>query len=250
MQKQELAEGMILYTFEPDPGRHFGYNIIALIDGKRALLIDTGYERHAIQVLQDLHNQEVVIEEVVLSHFHNDHMFGLKVLSHVSVTGSSRYKITLDLWTPPEEQRQFIPKTFVEKTAEINFGKHHLLLTVFPGHSECTMLIQINKKYLHIADELMFSNDGEPLLPSVDFHSSVTRHLESLKKLQAYSHLTMIPAHGRVFRGKETIEREINNRLAYLQAIESSTRQLTYEEATEQCDCEFLHPEWHKNTYR
>ena len=64
MFKKQLSEGVILYTFNPDTGRHFGYNITALIDENKAILIDTAYEEQAL--------------------IHDDHIYGLKVLPKVA----------------------------------------------------------------------------------------------------------------------------------------------------------------------
>lgn len=52
----------------------------------------------------------------------------------------------------------------------------------FPGHSLCTIIIKINDKFLYIADEMMFSEDGRPILPSTDLNC-IKRHIESLTGL-------------------------------------------------------------------
>lgn len=250
MLKQQLSEGVILYTFNPDAGRHFGYNIIVLIDDNKAILIDTAYEDQALQVYRDLEDNGILIEKIILSHFHDDHIYGLKVLPKVPVYGSVHYQTTLDLWTEKEDHPYFIPTVLVEEPLQLNFGKHQLTLSLFPGHSQCGMLVNINNKYVHIGDELLFSNSGEPLLPSIDFNRFVERHFESLMKLKEYSHYTLIPSHGTVISERKDIERDIANRIAYLNAILNNSRKLTYEEATKECDCSFLHQEWHKNAYR
>ncbi len=250
MLKQELTKGIILYTFRPDPGRHFGYNITAVIHENKAILIDTAYEDQALQVVQDLTDNGIVIEKIIISHFHDDHIYGLKALPQVPVYGSAHYQTTLDMWTKKEDHQYFKPAVLVGKYLQINFGKHQLTLISFPGHSECGILVNINDKYVHIGDELLFSNDGEPLLPSIDYHRFVKRHLESLTRLKEYIQYTLIPSHGRVISGKKDIEKDIVNRTRYLHAIYSSQEKITYEEATKECDCTFLHREWHKNAYR
>ncbi|MCB2297986.1 MBL fold metallo-hydrolase [Clostridium tagluense] len=248
MLKRELIPGIIQYMFQPLPGNHFGNSITALINDNKVLLIDTGYENQALLVLQDMKSNGLYIEKIIISHFHDDHMQGLKVLPRKSLYGSKHYKTTLDLWTEREEHKYFIPTTLIEEQFRIKFGKHQLTLIPFPGHSLCTIIIKINEQYIHIADELMFSNDGTPLLPSTD-PNCIKRHLESLNRLKEYSAYTLLPSHGLQISGKGKIEKEINNRIAYFNAILSSNRRISYEEAIQDCDCEFLDSKSHKYVY-
>ncbi|PRR81184.1 MBL fold metallo-hydrolase [Clostridium vincentii] len=248
MIKRELVSGIVQYMFEPLNGSHFGNCITALIDSNKVLLIDTGYKEQALLVFEDLKSNGLYIEKIIISHFHDDHMQGLKVLPKTTVYGSKEYKSTLDLWTEMEEHKYFIPTTLIEEQVSVDFGKHHLILIPFPGHSLCTVITKIDDQYIHIADELMFSIDGKPLLPSTD-PNCIKRHIESLKKLKEYSSYTLLPSHGSKIRGKEKIEKEIDNRIAYFNAIVSSNKKISYEEAIKECDCEFLDSEGHEHVY-
>lgn len=248
MLKRELATGIVQYVFEPLPGKYFGNSITALINDNKVLLIDTAYEEQALLVLEDLKSNGLCIEKIIISHFHDDHMQGLKVLPKVSVYGSKNYKTTLDLWTQREEHKFFIPTALIEEQFSMHFGEYNLILIPFPGHSLCTIIIKINEQYIHIADELMFSNDGKPLLPSTD-PNCIKRHIESLNKLREYSSYTLLPSHGLEISGMEIIENEINNRIAYFDAILSSNTRISYEEAIKDCDCEFLDSKFHKYVY-
>ena len=49
-----------------------------------------------------------MIEKIIITHFHDDHMQGLKVLPKVEVYGSMDYKTTLELWTESREQKYFV----------------------------------------------------------------------------------------------------------------------------------------------
>lgn len=246
--KKELAPGIVQYIFNPLPDKHFGNSITALINDNKVLLIDTAYEEQALVVVEDMKNNGLVIEKIIISHFHDDHMQGLKVLPRNSVSGSIHYKTTLDLWTEREEHKYFTPTILIKEQHSLNFGKHHLTLIPFPGHSLCTIIIKINYKYIHIADELMFSIDGKPILPSTD-PNCIKRHIDSLNKLKEFSSYILLPSHGLEISGKQKIEKEINNRIAYFNTILSSNSRISYEEAIKDCDCDFLHSEWHKYVY-
>lgn len=248
MIKKEIEPGIVKYTFDPESGKHYGFNIIALLDKKRVALIDTGYEKHMEEVLKDLESKGLTVDTVFISHFHSDHIYGLKKLSCVRIFGSAFYQETLDMYEEKEDHIYFIPTVPIIENREISYGKHNLTLIPFPGHSICTMLIRINDKYVYIADELMFSNSGRPLLPSTE-RDSIRRHLDSIYKLRDYKDYILIPGHGTSLNGEKEVLMDIENRLAYLRTILSAEERISYEEATRNCKIAFLHKEWHESLY-
>ncbi|WCR25945.1 MBL fold metallo-hydrolase [Paenibacillus thiaminolyticus] len=250
MEKHQIADGIFLYMFEPRPDRHYGYNITALIENGQAMLIDTAFEEHAQQVYEDLSSQGIAIKGVILTHFHADHIYGLKALPQVPIYGSAHYQVTLDMWTDPGDHPYFTPDIVFDQHLQLPFGSFELTLLSFPGHAHCSALVLINGQYAHIGDELMFTNGGEAILPSVDSGQYVGRHRDSLNKLKEYGDYALIPSHGSVISGREAIERDIANRIAYFEAILASEQPISYDEAVRNCDGPFLHQEWHRNVYR
>lgn len=249
MIRHELTEEIIEYIFDPEEGKHFANKIVVLLNKNKVMLIDTGYEFQALEVLEDLDSRNQVIEGIIISHFHSDHMNGLKVLPKATIYGSSEYNTTLEMWTSQEEHKYFTPDVSVKEPYVIKFGNHNIEMIPFPGHSICGILVSINNKYLHISDELMFSNEGQPLLPCVAGKEGVKAQLESIKKLKNYTEHTFIPAHGATITDKEKIEEIIINTEKYLNAILSNNGKITYEEAVKDCSREFLHKEWHRFVY-
>lgn len=244
MYKSLISPGLIRYSFDPMPGHYFSENIYALVSGRKALLIDAGYENEAKEVVRDLSDKGILLDGIIISHFHDDHMQGLKVISGIPVYGSGRYHESLDMWTEKEEQLYFTPAVRVEDCYSLDFEEHSLLLIPFPGHSPCTLLTLIDGTYLHIADELMFSVGQEPILPAADT-DCVERHIASLKSLKSYKQYVFLPAHGQPFSGEEEIEIQIDKRLIYFNAVHSAGGNITYEEAVKDCGG-FVHGEWHK----
>lgn len=244
MKKQELAKDIVHYTFRPQPNTIFETSVTAVLNGNKAVLIDTAYEFQASELFDDLNKNNIEIEKIIITHFHDDHMQGLKGLPKVTVYGSSRFQETLDMWTPKNEHCILTPSVVINEPQTIIFGNHSLTLTPFPGHSLCGMIVNIDNQFIHIADELMFSPDGVPLLPSSDGNDFV-RHLNSLDRLRSYSSFTLIPSHGPAFKG-EKLEEEINNRYIYLNALVQSNKNINYEDAVKDCRCTFLHSEWHE----
>lgn len=251
MLKKQLSQGIVQYLFQPQPGRHFGHNIIALINENKVILIDTGYEEHSLQVLKDLDNNGLIIDKIIISHFHHDHINGLKVLPKVPLYGSRFYYVTLDKWIEKQEHKYFTPSILIEKEYRLSFGKHQITMIPFPGHSACGILTNINDEYIHIGDELIFSNNGTPVLPCVDMaiDEPVKEHLQSLTRLKKYMDYILIPSHGSIINGKKEIENDIDNRINYFNRILNNDRKISYEEATKECNCIFLHDEWHSGIY-
>jgi len=180
MLKTKLAPDIIHYMFPPSKAEnHYGYNIIAIIHESKAILIDVAFESHARQVIEDLSCFGIAIYKVIVSHFHDDHMEGLKLLPNVLVYGSSHFQETLDMWTPKQDHKYFTPTITIEQPTTIEFGRRHKLEIIpSPGHSICTVLVKINDKFLHVADEILLSNDGRPILPSIENRSHIQRQLE------------------------------------------------------------------------
>jgi hypothetical protein len=55
---------------------------------------------------------------------------------------------------------------------------------------------------------------------------------------------SLIPSHGPVFGG-EKLAAEIESRTIYMNALVQSEKKISYEDATKDCGCTFLHSEWH-----
>ena len=245
MTKIDLGSGVIQYMFPPSKTEnHYGYNIIAIVDNDEAILIDTAFEEQAQQVFEDFSVQGISIKGVVISHFHDDHMQGLKVLPKVPVYGSYRFQETLGMWTPKEEHENYTPSVIVKEPITIKLGSHTLEIIPSSGHSVCTVLVKIDEQFLHVADEIIYSNDGQPILPSIESRENIKRQLESWERIRNHLPLAIIPAHGPVLRGIK-LQRGLKNCQAFAEAIlAAGDDSITYEEATKNCDCIFLHVDW------
>lgn len=245
MKKQELAKNIMHYRFDPRPEREWDTSAVVILDGSKAILIDTGYESQIPLLLDDLASNNIEVEAVIISHFHDDHMEGLKLLPGVPVYGSNRFQDALDKWIPEESHKYFNPAILIDALKIIKFGEHTITLIPSPGHSECTVLVKINDQFLHVADEIIFSADGRLSLPAVDCKSDMPRQIKSFEALKDYSGFTIIPAHGPAFCG-DRLENVIQNLSRYMNAVLESDGEITYEDATKDCDCDFANKNWHE----
>lgn len=248
MEKIRLTDNLYQYQFPPFDGQHFGFNIYALINGSEALLIDTAFENHAKAVLEDLKQQGVAITGVVFSHFHPDHISGLPALESPKLYGSGLYQASLDKYTPIDKHHYFSDVNSLSEISNLAFGQFKMTFKLIQGHVICGLFTIINHQFVHVADDLMASNEGQPLLPSVH-RSQVKNHIESLELLKNYSSCTLLLSHGNTLTGKSTILKAIQSRQKYLQNILMSEKPISVEEALEDCECDFLHKEWHNYVY-
>jgi glyoxylase-like metal-dependent hydrolase (beta-lactamase superfamily II) len=250
MQILRLADGLLCYQFPPRPGRRFGFNIHVLVDGGRALWIDAGFEDHAAAVHAELLSRGVRTEGLIVSHFHDDHLFGLRSLPAVRIHGSGRYHETFERYPPePRERELFQPDVLLTEDTDLRFGDFQLRFLVMPGHAACNVYTLINEAWLHVGDDLMFTNEGDPLLPSVE-GDRLGDHIASLERLRHFDGRTFLPAHGKPLKGALGIGIALDDRLAYLRAVQAAwPARIPVQQATATCSCAFLHTDWHEDLY-
>ncbi|MBP1754993.1 MAG: hypothetical protein H6Q59_1391 [Firmicutes bacterium] len=249
MEKIELSVGIIQYKFDPVEDVLYGNNVIAILSGDKAILIDTGYDFQTEEVRKDLIESGISIEEVIVSNFQKEHVQGMKLLGGITIYGSQYYQPALNQWASAEEQNYYEPTIKIDKSRKIIFGDQVLELIHNPGQSICTLLIKINEKYLYIADELMYATTGEPLLPRVTKHSIINYYV-SVHNLAKLSNYIFLPGHGDVIFEQHKIIADTKNVCYYLCEILSHDEEITVEQATKNCKCTFLHTGWHENVYK
>jgi glyoxylase-like metal-dependent hydrolase (beta-lactamase superfamily II) len=241
----EVAERIVQYRFEPETGKHYGSNLTALLDEEngRSLLIDTAYEAQAAEAYADLTNRGFELAAVIVSHFHPDHVMGLKALPQMTVYGSGRCKETLRLYPDEDERRAISPTDPVDDGAQVSFGPFDLAFRFAPGHSACSMYTLIGDDFLHVADNIMTSDAGQDVLPWAAY-DLIEDHIRSLEALRPLCERTLLLSHGIVLDDSETIHAAIDNRVAYFRAVLAGDGRIPYEEAVAGCSCDFLHREW------
>lgn len=224
MRAVEFGNGLSCFVFPELDGYSYGFNIYALESGSGVLLIDAAFRSQMVAVKKHLADKGLSITHVLASHFHNDHIAGLTALPEsVIVMGSPDYKETLSKDIPQKV-------TLVSFTEPFFFGNSRLSFIPAPGHSRCSILTDINGKYLHAGDNLMGRYDGRRILPWVE-EQCIASHIASLKMLREMKREMLFLSHGPMLRGRERIEEEIGLRLFYLERVLNRKKGLTLDEA-------------------
>lgn len=243
-----LDEGLLVYQFDPVPGQIEGLNVMALVEGHEVLFLDTGYRANMASVLEDLESRRARPAGAIVSHFHPDHDGGLPLLGSVPVWGGEEWRSTAEASLPPGGAIAVEPTRIVEEEVALCFGRRRLVIHPLPGHSDDSLAVLIDDRWLYVADAVLLTNDGRPLLPSV--HSRpVSLHLAAIDWLQGQSSRAFIPGHGAIIGDRARREADLANRRRYLEAIARSGA-ISFETATQGSDPPFLGREWHEENCR
>ncbi|MDP3386685.1 MAG: MBL fold metallo-hydrolase [Eubacteriales bacterium] len=245
---KEMEKNFYRFIFGPRKKTKFGYNFYVLVDGNQALMIDTGFREHASEVKEYLAHKGITITKVIFTHFHLDHINGLNALDKVDIIGSDFYQEALDIYVDKEKQSFYQPTISIHDDYEFEFGGFRIKLMKSPGHAQCSMLTFINDKYLHVGDELMFSNEGLSVIPLVG-KTKIKRQLNSLENLKNYAQYIILTSHGETNQDSNELLKQIDHRIKYLRAIDESQEKISFEQAIEGTGIDFLHPEWHETIY-
>ncbi len=245
---KEMEKNFYRFIFGPRKQTKFGYNFYVLVDGSQALIIDTGFREHASEVKDYLAQKGIFITKVIFTHFHLDHINGLNALDKVEIIGSDSYQEALDIYVDKEKQSFYKPTIAIHDDYTFQFGSFRIKLMRSPGHAQCSMLTLINDKYLHVGDELMFSNDGESVIPLVG-KTKIKRQLSSLENLKQYASYYILTSHGETNQDETELLKQIDYRIKYLKAIDENQEKISFEKAMEGTGTDFLHPEWHETIY-
>lgn len=242
MNRIEIEQDLFLYQFPAVEENAYGSNIYVLLDRRDAFMLDTGFEEQAEAVLNDLHARGCELRQVLVSHFHGDHISGLFVLPVKEVFGSERGEETLAKY--PAEVIAALPVlSKVNEETALQFGQFSLSFRFAPGHSPCSLHTIINGKTIHVADTLIAANDDTLILPWAPFEE-VGTHIRSLELLTELAPDLLLLGHGNPLRG-EAIAEAIAIRQEYLQCVLDGEGKINLEEATAGWTRPFLGGKWH-----
>ena len=245
MKVLSVADGIRQYRFPPHEGQKFGFNILALLDEveRTSWLIDTAYEAEASEARGHLEADAYRVTAAILSHFHPDHTDGLKALPDIEVLGSPRAEETLSMFGERTEWEHLLPTRAVGESDVVRFGPFELRFLPAPGHSDCSLYTLINDDYVHVADNVMTSNEGQDILPWAPFEE-IEAHVQSLELLRTLQSRTALLSHGVTIEDVPVLNEAISNRIAYFRAVLDGHGRINIDQATANCTCDFLCKQW------
>jgi glyoxylase-like metal-dependent hydrolase (beta-lactamase superfamily II) len=249
LEKIKIRDNLFQYLFKEDDNGEPN-SIFVCIDaaGKKALILDTAFERLAEIVKKDLEEQGIQPEIVVLSHYHPDHAAGTPVFKDCRIYASEFYEDNYgncQRWNP---NSTFIPPTDLIKDGDsLTFASFQLKFFHAPGHSQCSVLTLINEDVLYIGDLLMYSENDTLSLPYISMGGSFKEHIQSLEKIKTMDYNILVCAHGHFLTDKGKITAAIDDWLYYLNRVLDSMGTLPLAVCLKNDIAAYAHTEHHDN---
>ena len=159
------------------------------------------------------------------------------------VYGNKHALETLEVFYDKDEALPMTPTFLLNNGSTLQFGSFRLTFQNAPGHSNCTMIININDKYLHIGDLFIRTDTGGDVLPFVKW-ASVKAHIESLDLLLSHTRKTFLISHGLCPITYSELAVGISDRKIYLNALLDSNNTICASDATKNCTKPFSFLKW------
>jgi len=240
MRKIELDEFVTVYQFEPVEGRFLGLNITVIKNGDRYLFIDAGYERNMKELLTILN--PLKCDMLIGTHFHPDHIYGNHELNNHKIVGSKHANTTLMMFDDLDDN-QLVPSYVISEDETIEYGSNSIKISLNQGHSLCGTIITVNDKYMFIGDDLMYTNEGDSVIPYLA--NTKQTQLDALLRIQKElgNHI-VIPAHGTIQYQTDEIEIDLTKKINYMNYLISGKE--SYAEFAKEFNIDFTGKGWHK----
>lgn len=243
---KKLEENLWCFHFEAPRKESLGNNILALFNGHDVLLIDAGYVHHMDKVLEAL--KDYNIKYVIPTHYHPDHIDGMRQLKDVEILGNEYAEKSIDMYMT-EDIDILSPNTLIKDQDTLNFGSYTLTFHDGPGHSDCSMLININDKYLCIGDQYMTTDDGTDVVPYV-YWEGLKDHISTLEKIKNMNFDKLLLSHGLPYVEPSTYNKGIENRILYMTRILDSDNDVSIEDALKDIKEPFAFTKWREDIKR
>jgi len=229
-------------------------NITVLINGKNALLIDAAFTSQALAVKEDLMSKGIVVDEIILSHYHPDHAAGATSFPDARLSCSVHYEENYNRcsgkWNRDHAYRK--PEQMLQSDSQMDYGDFSLSFLEAPGHSTCSLITIIksenpkSKICAHVGDLIMSDVDGRPGMPYISLGGNFKKHVDSLEQIKTLNIEKLILAHGEHIEGKEVIANAINMRIHYLKSMIETGGQADLDDALLGGQKKWAFTKWHK----
>lgn len=231
MKKNTVSSGFYLYTFTDYSEKHSNTVTVLVRDqgsedkgrNKRALIIDPSYPEFVEKVKTDLQSEGIEPEIIVLSHYHPDHASGCAVLPQCSIYVDEHYEKNYDNCHVWEPGYNYLRATHLIRGGDsLCFGDFKLKFHSAPGHSRCSIIIEINDKILQVGDLLMINVDRKNTLPYLADGGGFKEHIKSLELIKRLDPDAIVVPHGGFIDNKKRIWDLVDDRIFYLEQVLNS----------------------------
>lgn len=189
-----VTEGVFTAVAEPE-----SVNVGLVIGEQSALLVDTGStpaQGREIRARAQALAGTVPITDVVVTHAHHDHLFGLAAFDDVATWGHRNLAEELRT-APPTDERVVLPQRTFSLAATVDLGGLHVELVHFGrGHTSSDVVVLVPGRGVVFAGDLLESSAFPSVGPDsflADWPRTLDGTLGTLR-----SHSRVVPGHGPV----------------------------------------------------
>ncbi len=183
-----------------------------LIRGEVTVLIDPGHSRHVPRLFHQIEQDGISPKEInliIMTHSHPDHFEGLEAFQDKSVKiaisrEEQRYlkgngKLLFEMMGQPIPSFRI---DFYLKEGELHLGRETFYIYQTPGHTPGSLSIHWpERKILFSGDLVFYGGIGRTDFP--EGNSKLIR--ESLERMSRLDIELLLPGHGEVVRGRESV---------------------------------------------
>ncbi|MDF2522397.1 MAG: endoribonuclease [Clostridiales bacterium] len=202
IKKDEWTEiGGDTFVFTSD---FYMANMTLLTYEGEAVLIDTGMDEKDLQIIQRfIKDQNINLENIIITHMHNDHTANLRALQTEQMT----------LITPENAKQGQI----------LELGKRTLKILFTEGHYKPRGHISVEV----VEDNILVAGDilCNSILPPIAAGGNIEDLLTTLKELKEKNYLLIIPGHGEIVEPDVIFARQLeylSNAKKYVEKLISS----------------------------
>jgi cyclase len=213
--EEEVMDGV--WQFSGAHGWGSGVNAVAIVSGKRAVVVDNLYwPIDARRLFKRIRRWGVELEALVNTHWHTDHtigncLFDCPIWAHV--TGPRYLKRYWPKWVGgPRDKRAGglrlkLPDHLFQRRASLDLDGVELELVHVPGHTPDSIGVFLPDRRIFIAGDTVME------LPFVYFGDSL-EEIRSLRRIQRLRPKIILQGHGRPCSGSR-----LSGDIRYLQRI-------------------------------
>jgi len=144
-------------------GKQYESTTAIFLDGNRALLVDGMASREDGLELRRFVEEDLgkKVTFLVSTHYFSDHLAAWGLFPGVPIVAHRNYRQTFDgeAFRTEEEKRHFVePTVIVDDGLEIAWGRFHLDVFYNPGHTLCSLAIDVPEADLLLAGDTVVGN--------------------------------------------------------------------------------------------
>lgn len=201
----QLTESLRQFVFKDNHNLELDIHIYCLMHNKKVMVFDTGYAEQGQYIRQLLSEEGYMVETVWLTHYHPDHAAGAVALQAETVAASEHYMENfINCSVHWDVETLYVKPNLLLKQSDVfTFGPHKIFIHEVPGHSRCSLIFDVDDRYLLIGDLIMKDIKGQLTFPYMCKDGSFLGYEKGFQIIEQLKNRTLLLSHGTAMVGVE-----------------------------------------------